>query len=78
MRASSKVSFFSAIGVSGNPPGGLNDELIYRNAGQMRSNNCPSWIAWSKMEGLQMRGFDVMSKRLGSSHILAVATVRTR
>lgn len=77
MIASSKVSFFSGIGVSGNPSGGLNDEVIYRNASHMRSNNSRSWIAWSKMEGLRMRVFDVMSKRLGSSHVLAGATVCT-
>ena len=43
----------------------------------MRSNNAPSWIAWSNMEGSQMKGSDVVSKRFSSSHVLAGPTVRT-
>ena len=75
-KASSKVSFFLYTIVLVNPRSGLEDELIYKNAGQIRSNNSPSRISLSRIEGSgsEMSRF---VRRGAASQVLAGPTVCT-
>lgn len=81
LSASSNVSFFSSNGVSGNPPDGFDDELIYNSTGQIRSKISPALMAWSRREVLQMMGVQFSQSRRFSSGIgsqdLAGPIIRT-